>query len=248
MNMSRSVAAATALVLLAGCAGEPTDEVPPSPDDTTTSPVPSPTVPSPTPEPSVEPSQTTSPDDGVLEQPAVWPAPGVTFDDPEAAAADFVSTVFGVVPNLGEFQAGDARSGEIEVRSPEESAGTAIRSVLLLRQLGSNDSWYVLAAISGNTIDTPTSGSEVPAQPLTVTGSGRGFEGRLVVEAFLAGTSTRLDQQLAQVGSMEATEPYTVTLDLTGAPSGSTVIVIARGGVGMETDTGEFTAIPVLID
>lgn len=248
--MSRSVAAATVLVLLTGCAGEPTDEVSPSPDDAATSPVPSPTTPSPTPEPSVEPSPTTSPSEVVLEQPAVWPAPGVTFDDPEAAAADFVSTVFGFAANLGEFQAGDARSGEIEVKSPEEGGGTAVRSVLLLRQLGPDDGWYVLAAISGaNTIDSPTSASQVPAGPLTVTGSGRGFEGLLVVEAFVAGTgTTRLDQQLAQVGSMEETEPYTVTLDVSDAPSGSTVIVIARGGVGLETDTGEFTAIPVLID
>lgn len=251
--MFRSVAAATVLVLLIGCAGEPTNEVSPSPDDTATSPVPSPVTPSPRPEPSdepsVEPSPTTSPSAVVLEQPAVWPAPGVTYDDPEAAAADFASTVFGFAANLGEFQAGDARRGEIEVRSPEEAGGTAIRSVLLLRQLGPDDAWYVLAAISGtNTIDSPTSASQVPAGPLTVTGSGRGFEGLLVAEAFLAETGTRLDQQLAQVGSMEETEPYTVTLDVSDAQSGSTVIVIVRGGVGLETDTGEFTAIPVVID
>lgn len=249
VSMSSALAASTALVLLVGCAGEPTDEVSPSPTDTATSPAPSPTTPGPTPAPSDEPSPAPSPSEIVLEQPAVWPAPGVIFDDPEAVAADFVTTVFGFAPNLGEFQAGDVRSGEIEVRSPDETGGTAVRSVLLLRQLGPDDGWHVLAAISGtNSIDAPASGTEVPAGPLTATGSGRGFEGLLVVEAFLAGTDTRLDQQLAQVGSMEETEPYTATLDVSDAPSGSTIIILARGGVGLETDTGEFTAIPVLID
>jgi hypothetical protein len=182
-----------------------------------------------------------------LEQPAIWPAPGVVFDNPEAAAADFVSEVFGVPPNLGEFQQGDSRSGEIEVLSPAEAGGTAIRSVLLLRQLGPEDGWFVLAAIGGNTITSPASGSEVVAGAIEVSGEGRGFEGLLVIEAFTAGSTTRLDQQQTQGGSTEATEPYSVNLDLSGASSGDTVLVLVRGGVGLETDPGEFSAIPLTI-
>jgi hypothetical protein len=49
-------------------------------------------------------------------QPAIWPAADVVFDTPEAAAADFVSTVLRVPPTLGEFQQGDPDSGEIGVR------------------------------------------------------------------------------------------------------------------------------------
>ncbi|MDH4279331.1 MAG: hypothetical protein OEZ14_08975 [Acidimicrobiia bacterium] len=183
-----------------------------------------------------------------LEQPAIWPSPGVVFDDPETAAADFVSKVFGVPPNLGEFQQGDARSGEIEVLSPAEGGGTSIRSVLLLRQLGPDDGWFILAAVSDtNTITAPASGGQVPAGSVEVAGQGRGFEGLLVVEAFPAGQATRLDQQQAQGGSTEATEPYSVTLDLSGAGLGEPVLILVRGGVGLETDTGEFSAIPVTI-
>ena len=183
-----------------------------------------------------------------LEQPAIWPSAGVVFDDPEAVAADFVSKVFGVPPNLGEFQQGDSRSGEIEVLSPAEGGGTSIRSVLLLRQLGPDDGWFILAAVSDtNTITAPPSGGQVTAGPVEVTGQGRGFEGSLVIEAFAAGETTRLDQQQAQGGSTEATEPYSVTLDLSGASSGDTVLILVRGGVGLETDTGEFSAIPVTI-
>ena len=183
----------------------------------------------------------------VLEQPAVWPAPGVVFDSPDAAASDFVSKVFGVPPNLGTFQQGDSRSGEIEVLSPAEGGGTAIRSVLLLRQLGPDNGWFVLAAIGDNTITSPASANEVAAGPVEVSGEGRGFEGLLVIEAFTAGGTDRLDQQQAQGGSTEATEPFSVTLDLSGATSGDTVLILVRGGVGLDTDTGDFSAIPVTI-
>ena len=42
-------------------------------------------------------------------------------------------------------------------------------------------------------------------------------------------------------------EPYSVSLDLSGASQRETVLILVRGGVGLETDTGEFSAIPVTI-
>jgi hypothetical protein len=41
--------------------------------------------------------------------------------------------------------------------------------------------------------------------------------------------------------------PFQVTLDLTGVQPGDTVMLLVRGGVGLETDPGEFGAIPILI-
>jgi hypothetical protein len=189
----------------------------------------------------------TSTTSSTLEQAAIWPAPDDVFTSPEEVAADFVSKVFGVPPNLGDFQQGDARSGEIEVFSPAEGGSAAVRSVLLLRQLGPSDGWFVLAAVSdANTITSPAQGSEVAAGSVEVSGQGRGFEGLVVVEAFTAGGS-RIDRQQTQGGSTEDSEPYAVTLDLSGAGSGDTVLILVRGGVGLETDTGDFSAIPVVI-
>lgn len=184
------------------------------------------------------------------DQPAIWPAVGVVFDSPDAAAADFVSEVLGVPPNLGEFQQGDARSGEIEVFSPGEGGGTSVsRSVLLLRQLGPDDGWFVLAAVNENaSITTPASGAEVASGDLEVSGEARGFEAAVVVEAFVAGDAdSRIAQQITQGGSAATPEPYSVTLDLSGTSAGTTVIVLVRGGTGLETDPGEFSAIPVVI-
>jgi hypothetical protein len=41
--------------------------------------------------------------------------------------------------------------------------------------------------------------------------------------------------------------PFSVTLDLSDAPSGATVVLLVRGGTGLETDPGEFAAIPLRI-
>ncbi len=194
-------------------------------------------------------STTTTIDAVTLEQPAIWPAPDEVFTTPEAAAADFVSSVLGVPPELGEFQQGDSRSGEIEVFLLPESGGVpVVRGLLLMRQLGPDNGWFVLAAINEfNTITSPVSMAQVAAGPVTVAGSARGFEGAVVVEAFVAGSPVLLDQQITQGGSQAEPAPYSVTLDLTGAPAGQTVLLIVRGGVGLETDPGEFSAIPVVI-
>lgn len=186
-----------------------------------------------------------------LEQPAIWPAAEVVFATPEEAAEDFVTKVLGVPPALGEFQQGDSRSGEIEVLSLGEGANATpvVRSVLLLRQLGPDDGWFILAAINDHeTIAEPPSMSEVTAGSINVAGVGRGFEANVVVRAIVAGdASNQLDQVITQGGSMETSEPYSVTLDLSGVAPGSTVMLIVRGGVGLETDPGEFSAIPVVI-
>lgn len=185
----------------------------------------------------------------VLGQAAIWPAADVIFDDPTYAAVGFVSSVLGVPPQLGDFQQGDSRSGEIEVLSSEGDSPAVVRSVLLMRQLGPNDGWFVVAAVNpSNTITAPEFGSTQPPGPVEVSGRGRGFEALLVVEAFVVGDAdNRLDQQITQGGSAEETEPYSVTLDLSGAESGSTVLLLVRGGVGLETDPGEFSAIAVTI-
>jgi len=185
-----------------------------------------------------------------LEQPAIWPAADVVFTTPEAAAADFVESVLRVPPTLGEFQAGDSRSGEMEVFSPDPPGGSRVpRSLLLLRQLGPDDGWFVLAAVNEHeVVETPESGSTVPAGPLTVAGAGRGFEATVVVRALVAGDA---DQQIAQVitmgGSAEAAAPFSVELDLSTVTPGETVILLVRGDTGRDDDPGDFSAIPVVI-
>ena len=181
-------------------------------------------------------------------QPAIWPAGDIVFATPEAAAGDFVQVVLGVPPLLGDFQAGDSRSGEIEVFSPGEGSPVS-RSVLFLRQLGPSDGWFVIgAANSAISITTPQTGSEVTVGPLTVAGSARGFESTVLVRAFVSGRATPLlDEVITAGGAFETSEPYSVTVDLSGAPVGSVVTLLVRGDTGLSDDPGEFSAIPIIV-
>jgi hypothetical protein len=172
------------------------------------------------------------------------------FGTPEAAAADFLAHVFGVGPVLGEFVGGDQRSGEIEVFASVDGAAISTpRSVLAMRMLGPSDGWFVIAAMSEfATITAPESMALVAAGPLTVEGVARGFEATVVVSAFAAGQSdTKFGQEVTMAGNLDVALPYSVSLDLSGASPGDVVVLLVRGGTGLETDPGDFGAIPVVI-
>jgi len=181
---------------------------------------------------------------------AIWPAEDVVFTTPEAAAEDFLAAVFDDGPVIGDFIAGDSRSGEFEVFATAEGAPIgAARSILFLRHLGPDDGWFVLAAGSDvATITTPESMTTVPASMLTVEGLGTGFEATIVVSAFVAGQpDSELDSEVVMAGNFGESLPYSVTLDLSAAASGDVIVLLIRGGTGLETDPGDFGAIPVLI-
>lgn len=190
-----------------------------------------------------------SSDSDVAESPlAVWASAGTSAATPESAAAAAVRDLIGVEPVLGEYMAGDGRSGEITVFSPGETTPVE-RSLLLLRQLGPDDQWSVIGAINpAMTIDRPASGSVVPARMLTVSGRARGFEALVVVSAHRITESIELiDQETAMGGSLETPEPFSVELDLGGTEPGDVIAIVVRGGVGLEEDPGEFSAVAVRI-
>ncbi len=189
-----------------------------------------------------------------LDQPAIWPAADVVFATPEEAAADFVSEVLISEgdPVLGEFQQGDARSGEIAVLFSGETGDLdppRESGVLLMRQIGPTDGWYVIGATSdGAVIDSPSASQRVPAGALTVSGAGRGFEGTLAVAAFPPGDATgTFDRQIGAGGAFEELEPFSVDLDLSGAAAGEVVVILVRGDTGLGSDPGTFAAVPVVV-
>jgi hypothetical protein len=191
--------------------------------------------------------QTASPDHDV-EPLSIWSSSGPESDTPVRAANATVRALIGVTPVLGEFMAGDSRSGEMIVFSPGETVAVE-RSLLLLRQLGPDDRWSVIGAINpAMTIDVPASGDIVPSGPITVTGRARGFEALVVVSAHRVGDTVELiDQQITTAGSLEESEPFRVELDLSDANYGEVITIVVRGGVGLEDDPGEFSAIPIRI-
>jgi hypothetical protein len=192
---------------------------------------------------------TTEPGVGGLEQPALWPAPEIVFNDPLAAATDFLDLVIGA-GEAGEFRQGDSRSGEIDVLFRGEGGGAEIvRSTLLMRQLGEQDGWFVIAAVNPNAaITVPESGATISlGSPFPVEGQARGFEGNVVVSARPAGVAGEpFDEAVTTAGALEDPEPFTVQLTVGTASPGDVVMLLVQGGVGLETDPGDFGAIPVV--
>ena len=124
---------------------------------------------------------------------AMWPfaRTPLRFSDPVTAASSFAVSYLGFsAPVVGEFQQGDSRSGEVPVRS---SATGAITTVLV-RQLTSDDSWWVLGAATANIqITTPSLLTNLHS-PATLRGVSTAFEAQVNVEL-------RADQSLAAIGT-----------------------------------------------
>jgi hypothetical protein len=116
----------------------------------------------------------------------VWPDPGGEsgFDTPEEAARSFAVDLVGYrEPLFGDFRAGDGRSGEIEVRP----ASTGPITTVLLRQVGSDDSWSVIGAVSDDiVVDRPVAGASVSGE-LQLDGRALAFEGQVDVVLLLHG-------------------------------------------------------------
>jgi len=112
---------------------------------------------------------------------AVWPwaDTDTRYADPVEAATGFAIEYLGFVePIVGEFLAGDSLSGEVEVRAVENGPIT----VVFVRQLTDDDSWWILGASSANiTVDAPEAEADITS-PLTVSGSASAFEGTVDVE------------------------------------------------------------------
>ncbi len=114
-------------------------------------------------------------------RPAMWPwaDTDTRYTDPVEAATGFATEFLGFdEPIVGEFMAGDNRSGEVEIRALETGPVT----VVFVRQLTADDSWWILGAAGANiTVDEPEAEAEVTS-PLTVSGSASAFEGTVNVE------------------------------------------------------------------
>jgi hypothetical protein len=140
-------------------------------------------------------SGTTEPDDGSTNgtlspdelSTAVWPFADsdTRYDDPVDAATGFAVEFVGFDdPVIGEFMQGDSRSGEVEVQPQADGPVTTV----FVRQLGSDDTWWVLGSATENIEFTyPAAGTAIDT-PLEVTGEALAFEGTVQVQVRADGT------------------------------------------------------------
>ena len=157
---------------------------------------------------------------------AVWPwfETDLRYADPVEAALGFAVDYLGFVdPDAGEFMAGDSRSGEVEIRS----SGTELTTVVFVRQLTDDDSWWILGAASANiTIDEPEALAEVTS-PLTVSGTALAIEGTVDVQLRADGNGEPIFEGFVTGSGGPEPGPYSETFEFTspGETGGSLVML-----------------------
>lgn len=145
---------------------------------------------------------------------AIFPDPESSqrFDDPVAATLAFVTELVGFSdPLLGEFAQGDARSGEVEVRSTPDGPVT----VVAVRQLGEASTWWVVAADTEEiVVDTPAPGEAVTS-PMALAGRATAFEGTVEVRLHRDGQLEPIATAVVTGGAEGELQPYRGELEFT---------------------------------
>jgi len=138
---------------------------------------------------------------------AIYPDPDHSqrFDDPAAATNAFVTELVGFTdPLLGEFAQGDARSGEVEVRSTPDGPVTTVA----VRQLGEASTWWVVAAnTEGIVVEQPGAGQAI-SSPVTISGRASAFEGTVEVRLHQDGRLDPLATGVVTGGATAELQPY----------------------------------------
>lgn len=160
---------------------------------------------------------------------AVWPlaGSGVTFDDPQEAARTFAEEFVGFTdPVVGEFQAGDSRSGEVEVQPRPDGPVTTV----LVRQLGEDGSWWVLGSVTPNiTLQQPAAGETID-DPVTLAGEALAFEGTVQVEVRGDGTTTPLGEGFVTGSGSPPAGPFEGQVDWANPGGGWGALVLYTYG------------------
>jgi hypothetical protein len=174
---------------------------------------------------------------------AVWPFPSSStrFSDPVEAARSFAVDYVGFVdPVVGPFQAGDSRSGEVVV----EPAANGPETTVLVRQLGSDDSWWVLGSSTPNLqLQAPEAYATI-SSPVTLSGQSTAFEATVDYQIRSSGSTTPLTEGFFNGGANGEMGPFSTSVSFgsTTATHGAIILSTASMENG---NLWEATVVPV---
>ncbi len=149
---------------------------------------------------------------------------------PEAAAFGFATQYLHMVnPVIGQFQQGDARSGEVPVQPSTAGPITTV----LVRDLGTDNSWWVLGAgTAAINLTAPTWNATITS-PVALTGTSMAFEGTVQTQVrddnnaslgkgYVTGGTTSMGPYSGSIAYAQGTTKYgAVVLYTTSAESGA---------------------------
>jgi hypothetical protein len=143
---------------------------------------------------------------------AAWPQVGnaTRYDDPVAVARGFAVDFLGFDnPVVGQFQAGDSRSGEVELRPRATGPVTTV----LVRQLGSDGTWWVLGAATDNIRVSQPSALDTISSPVRLAGTSTAFEATVGVLIYADGQTVPLARSFVMGGANGEFGPFDSTIE-----------------------------------
>jgi len=176
---------------------------------------------------------------------AIWPDRNQSsgFATPTDAAQSFAVDLAGFAePIIGEFQAGDSRSGEIQIQPNPSGPITTV----LLRQIEDDDSWWVIGAITDDIIvEQPTARDRIGGV-LRVTGQARAFEGTIDVTLQMLDTNDPIVTGFVTGRGDGELGDFTKDFDLPSGVEGRAVLLLTAPSAE-DGSTWAATAIPIRI-
>ena len=182
---------------------------------------------------SVDPDVTVFPD----------PTGSQRFDDPQSVARAFATDLVGFrEPIVGDFQQGDSRSGEVEVRSFAAGAPT----VVIVRQL-EDDHWYVLGATTDSIqLSTPAPGATI-SSPQELQGQAYAFEGTVHVRLFVDGVQEPIAETFVTGRGDGVLGPFSGDLTFANESDATHGVLVLNGASGEDGSATDAAAIRVLL-
>ncbi len=169
------------------------------------------------------------------------PATSQRFDAPEAAAQSYATEVLGFTDLVvGDFRAGDSRSGEVPVTDRAGGPETTV----LVRQMG-DDHWYVLGSTTADiTVDTPSAGEAVMS-PFSTSGTALAFEGTVDVVVLGHEDQTVLGEGFVTGSGTPPAGPFEGSIDFTAPSEDAPGIVVYRTASAEDGHIMQATSFPV---
>jgi hypothetical protein len=175
----------------------------------------------------------------------VFPDPTTSqrFDDPQSVARAFATDLVGFGdPVVGDFQQGDPRSGEVEVRSFAAGAPT----VVLVRQL-EDDHWYVVGATTDSIQLTTPAARDTISSPQALEGDAYAFEGNVQVRLFVDGVQEPIATTFVTGRGDGVLGPFSGELDYSDDSGATHGVLVLNGTSGEDGSATEAIAIRVLL-
>ena len=172
-----------------------------------------------------------------------FPAPTTSqrFDSAEAVARSYATDVLGFSElEMGDYQAGDSRSGEIPITDRPGHPETTI----FVRQMG-DDHWYVLGSVAPDiTVDSPAAGDTI-ASPFDTDGTALAFEGTVNVTVMTQADLESVGESFVMGSGTPPAGPFQGSIDFDAPTEDAPGIVIYRTESAEDGHILQATSFPV---